>query len=235
MRSESDFHVPVVKNTFIEIMKPSTAFARRVSLPGSSKLCREDDRVQRTCSDLSTNASTSGSSCDSDEWTMGSMPSMESSAVSDVPTHRRASAKAMVACKPMHKARMDRVIRQVAKILEASDKVSKVDVVDASLVVQVNGEGDLLTQEVSSLAQKTLLDVTTQSKFIYAMGFAANPFKIYANGFEVTLGAMENAKRACWHVFKKGVCRHGASCCKQHAVLEESLQVVIKVAPANIH
>lgn len=233
MQFEGQLHIPVVKNTFIEIMKPSVASARRMSLPTSSKLCREDDdSFRRTYSDASTVASTStsGSSCDSDEWTVVSTPSEQSSVVSDVAVPGRPSAKATVSCKPHHKARMDKIIRRVAKILEASDMVAKVDVADACLVLQVHGKSDSLTQEVSTLAQKTLLEVTTQSKCIYAMGFTTNPFTMHANGFEVTLGAMENASRACWHVFKKGFCRHGANCCKQHPILETSVQVVIQAA-----
>lgn len=236
MQLEGQLHVPVVKNTFIEVMEPSAASARRMSLPAFLHLCRErcdgSDDIKRRVSDLSTVASTtSGSSSDSDEWATNSMVLDQFSLIPAVPEYVGSSGKATASCKPHHKARMDKVIRRVAKALEASDMIDKVEVASGSLIIQMHGTSNSLKQEVSALAQKTILEVTTQSKCIYAMGFASSSaFKMHANGFEVTLGAMENASRACWHVFKKGFCRHGDNCCKQHAVLETPLQVIVSVS-----
>jgi len=238
MQLEGQLHIPFVKNTFIQLVQPSVASARRMSLPPSLVLCRKGcDRLvdfKRTDSEVSTVASIYGSSYDSDEGTIVSMVSEQSSVISELPPHVMSSMKASRSCKPHHKARMDKVIRRAAKVLEACDMIVKVDIADGSLTIQVLGASDSCTQQVLTLAQKTLLEVTTQSKCIYAMGFATpSPFRMHANGFEATLGTMENATRACWHVFKKGVCRHGANCCKQHPVLEAPLQVIIIEAVAT--
>jgi len=239
MQFEGQLHIPVIKNTFIVVnMEPIVASARRMSLPGSLHLCREGCQgpmdSKRTNSDVSIVVSISRSSCDAEDWTIMSMLSEQSSATSEQPPHVRSSAKAAGSCKPHHKARMDRVIRRVAKMLEDSDMIAKVDIADGSLTIQVHSASDSLTQQVSTLAQTTLLEVTTQSKCIYALGFATpSPFRTHASGFEAALGVMENASRACWHVFKRGFCRHGANCCKQHPVLERPLQVIIESAAAN--
>jgi len=47
-------------------------------------------------------------------------------------------------------------------------------------------------------------------------------------GFEATLAAMENARNACYHIFKKGFCRHGDQCSKQHPVCQQTVQVVVE-------
>jgi hypothetical protein len=148
----------------------------------------------------------------------------------------RSNAKATGSCKAHHKVRLDKVIRNTVSLLEASDMIAKVDIVDGCLIIQVHGAVDPVKQEVLTLAQKILLEVTTKSKCIYALGFATpNVFRSNADGFDVTLGAMESATRACWHVFKKGSCRHGASCSNQHPVLTVPVRVIIEAIGTHMN
>jgi hypothetical protein len=187
-------------------------------------------RGQHRVSDVST---ISWTSCDPEDWT--AVPVPPAKPVTGV-TRVRSNAKTTSSCKAHHKARLDNVIKNVVKMLETSDMIAKVDIVDGCLTIQVHGAVDPVMQEVSTLAQKILLEVTSQSKCIYALGFATpKVFRKHADGFEVTLGAMESAARACWHVFKKGACRHGASCCNQHPVLTVPVRVVIEAVDMPVN
>jgi hypothetical protein len=90
-------------------------------------------------------------------------------------------------------------------------------------------DSDVVTDQVLAFAQKALLEVTANSKCIYVMGYCTpQAFTRHSHGFEVTLGAMENATKACWHVFKKGVCRHDINCSKQHAMYKVPLRLSVE-------
>merc|ERR1719321_309369 len=66
------------------------------------------------------------------------------------------------------------------------------------------------------------------------MGYAGpKPFTLKPQGFEATLGVMENARSACYHVFKKGFCRHGSECSKNHPACQQTVQVVVENASLN--
>jgi hypothetical protein len=113
-------------------------------------------------------------------------------------------------------------------MLSTCGLVTQVDIDEDTLTISVHVATETLKQQALAQAQKTLLEVTTQSKCVYIMGYAStNPFRLRADGFEATVGLMENATRACWHVFKKGFCRHGVTCNKQHPVFEVPLQVSV--------
>jgi len=239
-------HVAVVKNTFIQVLKPGSRSARRLSLPASLHLCTEYcDSICDSNSDSSIAASPiSPISCDAERerattWCVSSMSSeqsivqppmswQQSASIVGTSKYGKPKSKLLGACQPHHKARIDKAIRRVANILKTSDLVTQVDIDEESLTISVHVASESFRQQALSHAQKTLLEVTTQSKCIYIMGYASSsPFRVHADGFEVTIGLMENASRACWHVFKKGFCRHGVNCSKQHPVFEVPLQVAV--------
>lgn len=66
------------------------------------------------------------------------------------------------------------------------------------------------------------------------MGYCSpKPFVMQPQGFEATLAAMETKMNACWHMFKRGFCRHGAECAKQHPAVELPVRVVVESAQFN--
>jgi hypothetical protein len=138
-----------------------------------------------------------------------------------------------------YKMHFVRVLHSVARYLKKSELVVNVDISedpkDCSIVLQVNGEeGDYLIERAVTLAKEALLDAASHSKCIYVMGYSSpKPFEIRAQGFQCTLGAMENAKEACWHVFKKGYCRHEGNCCKQHPGCSVPVRVLIETVEFN--
>lgn len=90
------------------------------------------------------------------------------------------------------------------------------------------------TDRLATIAKDALLDAASGSRCIYFMGYTAPKSSVFRpQGFEATLGAMESARDACWHVFKKGFCRHGEDCCKQHPVCEVPIDVVIECTQFN--
>lgn len=61
------------------------------------------------------------------------------------------------------------------------------------------------------------------------MGYCSpRPFLMQPQGFEATLAAMDSKTNACWHIFKRGFCRHGAECAKQHPVVQLPVRVVVE-------
>jgi hypothetical protein len=130
------------------------------------------------------------------------------------------------------------VIREMVRILQNSELIAKVEVCDTSgdcsIVVQTGSADDSLTEQVLTQAKQALLEAANHSKSVYVMGYCSpNPFTMVSQGFEATLGAMENAGQACWHLFKKGFCRHDADCCKQHPTHKVPVRVLVEHATFN--
>lgn len=66
------------------------------------------------------------------------------------------------------------------------------------------------------------------------MGYCSpKPFVMQPQGFEATLAAMESPVSACWHVFKKGFCRHGNECAKMHPVVEFPVRILVESIQFN--
>jgi len=97
-----------------------------------------------------------------------------------------------------------------------------------SVVIQPS-RPSVKTELLESLAQKALLDATETTNCIFVLGYCSPaPFSTRPQGFGATLVAMTNAKTACWHMFKKGFCRHGDGCDKQHPPLEVPVHVLVE-------
>jgi hypothetical protein len=135
------------------------------------------------------------------------------------------------------------MFQSVSDFLLSSDIIENVeicdDLQDCTIVIRAHGGGDYLVERVLTLAKEALLDATGHSKCLYVMGYTApKPFKMGALGFECTLGVMQNIVKACWHVFKKGYCRHEHDCIKQHPVCTVPMRVLVATAelsaPLNI-
>jgi hypothetical protein len=127
------------------------------------------------------------------------------------------------------------VIREVVKLLQSSSLTSKVEVCetsqDCSIVVQTDGGDDCLAEQVLTLAKEALLQATSHSKSVYVMGYCSpNPFTPLSQGFEATLGSMDNAGQACWHLYKKGFCRHDSACNKHHPAHKVPVRVLVEQA-----
>jgi len=56
------------------------------------------------------------------------------------------------------------------------------------------------------------------------------PFISEPQGFRATLGVMENPRTACYHIYKKGFCRHGSACRKEHPAIQVPIHVIIETA-----
>jgi len=141
-----------------------------------------------------------------------------------------------------YKRYFSEVIEVAKKRMLSFGHVSNVEIGEdedggCSIIVQCRSEGhdELETGQLLELAQESLLHACSVSRCIYIMGyFAGQPFTSKPQGFQLTMGAMESHKTACWHVFKKGFCRHGADgCVKQHPAGEMSVQVLIEHAQFN--
>jgi len=139
-----------------------------------------------------------------------------------------------------YKKRFAEVVAWAKKAIKGIEHVASVQVSDSpagwTVIIQPQGVGDEdgQTDALIAKAKEALLDAATKSKCVYLMGYCTpNPFSMRPQGFEATLGAMENAKSACWHVFKKGFCRHGDTCSKRHAACTMSVEVLVEGATFN--
>jgi len=143
--------------------------------------------------------------------------------------------------KQRYKKQIAEVIRMTRVNLKWSEHIKDVEVSEEAdgswnIVVQPRGSDDnsLQTELLLTLAKETLLDAAASSKCIYVMGYCApKPFNMKPQGFEATLGAMQVAQDACWHVFKKGFCRHAEDCCKQHPGYQAPVHVVVEGTQLN--
>jgi len=105
-----------------------------------------------------------------------------------------------------------------------------------SVIIQPKGtcESQSQTELLMTLAQKALQDAADQSKCIYVMGYCGGkPFNMRAQGFEAKLGAMRSASSACWHIYKKGFCRHQESCNKQHPACQVPVRFLVEGVQLN--
>eukprot|EP00427_Karlodinium_veneficum_P021706 CAMPEP_0169100880 /NCGR_PEP_ID=MMETSP1015-20121227/21328_1 /TAXON_ID=342587 /ORGANISM="Karlodinium micrum, Strain CCMP2283" /LENGTH=448 /DNA_ID=CAMNT_0009161861 /DNA_START=136 /DNA_END=1482 /DNA_ORIENTATION=- len=127
-----------------------------------------------------------------------------------------------------------RIVKAAVKTMRDSQLTSNVDVSDSlrdcAIVIQKRGDA-VNTEQVLELAYHALLDAASKSKFIFVMGFTSQkPSNACPMGFEATLGAMESATTACWHIFKKGFCRHGDDCRKQHPSCTMPIRILVETS-----
>lgn len=136
---------------------------------------------------------------------------------------------------PHYKFHIAKVVKTAMDTLQKCALASHVQILenprDCTITLKTKAAGELARANMLAAAKQALSDAAAQSKCIFVMGFAApDPFTMTPLGFEATLGAMENAKTACWHVFKKGFCRHESGCRMQHAVAKVPVRVVVESA-----
>jgi len=132
--------------------------------------------------------------------------------------------------------RFAEVINYVKKKLQESELVAHVEASDDMngwfLTIQPKGLGESWQSDsLIAAAKEALLEAASQSKRSYVMGYCGpKPFIEQPQGFEATLGIMESARSACYHVFKKGFCRHGTECSKQHPANLVPVHVLVESA-----
>lgn len=142
--------------------------------------------------------------------------------------------------KQHYKHRFLEVINWAKKEIQDSQLAATVQVADdangLSLIIRPKAAAEMGSQEehLIGIAKDALLRAASKSKCIYLLGYCSSkPFILRPQGFEASLGAMENATSACWHVFKKGFCRHGANCSKQHPACQMPVHVLVESAQLN--
>lgn len=138
------------------------------------------------------------------------------------------------------KRQFEDVINRAKRAMQDSGHVANVEICHdedgCSVIVQPieTADGEWQTERLLTIAKESLLQASLKSKCIYLMGYCApKPFVMRPQGFEATLGAMESAKTACWHVYKKGFCRHGATCNKQHPACQMPVRVLVESVQFN--
>lgn len=135
-----------------------------------------------------------------------------------------------------YKRQFSEVLARAKNIMKASEHLAHVelcaDTRGWSFILQANGKADALeTERLLSIAKGALLESTSKSKCAYIIGYCSpKPFVMQPRGFEATLGAMGSAQTACWHIFKKGFCRHGATCNKEHPACQVPVRVLVESA-----
>jgi hypothetical protein len=136
--------------------------------------------------------------------------------------------------------RFEEVITWAKRSLQQSGEFAQIEVTDETngwvimLKPRALNDGSWQAEHPLTLAKQALLDASSTSKCVYVMGYAgAKPFTQTPQGFEATLGIMQNARSACYHVFKKGFCRHGTDCTKQHPACQQTVKFVVESSSMN--
>lgn len=131
------------------------------------------------------------------------------------------------------------VLTWAMNVLQESPDITNVEVVDEqdgfNVIIQPNGrDREWQTESLLTLAKEVLLDAATKSRCVYLQGYCSpKPFVMKPQGFEAILSAMESPVTACWHIFKKGFCRHGNDCTKTHPAAEVPVRVVVESVQLN--
>jgi len=139
---------------------------------------------------------------------------------------------------PKHVAQFEVVMQSMKKTVEDLMHVVAVELSQHaggwSFIVRPHADSDLPTDRFLTIAKEALLEAATQAQCMFILGYcSAKPFAMRPQGFEATLGLMENKSVACWHLFKKGFCRHGESCNKQHPALQMPVRILIASMQLN--
>lgn len=130
------------------------------------------------------------------------------------------------------------IIRDAMKIIEQAKEVFRItlhedDRGEWTAVIYPRGqqsEDPAKAMEVlTALAKDTIMATANKSKHIYLIGYCASWTKARPCGFDATFAAMHNAGFACWHLYKKGFCRHESQCRKQHPQFLVPIHVIISV------
>lgn len=85
-------------------------------------------------------------------------------------------------------------------------------------------------------ARDALLAATTQSRGVYALGYATEPFEnFYDLGFKANLSVMPLARQdtACWDTFMTGFCPRPSACRWSHPGASDSMEISILLREAQ--
>jgi hypothetical protein len=131
-----------------------------------------------------------------------------------------------------------KVIKKTMNVLRKSELIANAEKSQSSheclLTIRLSAQGALQKDQALAVVQKAMLYTADACKSMYIIGFRSpSAFIPTVSGFDVKYGAMGNAKAACWQIFKKGFCRHGDTCCKEHPVWEMPVRVLIEAAPCQ--
>lgn len=141
----------------------------------------------------------------------------------------------------LHKQPIADVISQAKEHMQASESIGSVKICEDasgwSIVIKPSVDIDSdewQTEALLTIAKDCLLQAALSTKNIFVMGYCSpNAFPMRAQGFEASLGVMQAPSQACWHVFKKGFCRHAGDCSKQHPAIEVPVRVLVESAQFN--
>jgi hypothetical protein len=253
---DEEICMPVVKNTFLTLQQHSPCANRRLSIPASLRLCVEkaprdekdcqrESAKHRACSDAST---AFGTDIDDEDAVLRSDSGLtDVSSRSNLGSRGRSNSKESANSNPQPQQTCGwepwmrypydfaKVIKRTIRLMQESELIASVEKSQSPneciLTIRMSAEGACQKDQVLAVAQKALLDIAVPCKSIYIVGFRSpSPFVPTASGFDVKYGAMGNANAACWHYFKRGFCRYGDTCRKQHAIWEMPTRVLIEDA-----
>jgi len=130
------------------------------------------------------------------------------------------------------------VLRTAMNAIWASGQAASVELSGGmdgwSITIKAANGDSQLTESLLTVAKDAILQASSQNKSIYVLGYCSpKPFVTKPQGFSGSLCIMESPTIACWHLYKKGFCRHADDCCKQHPSVQVPLQVVVETSMFN--
>jgi hypothetical protein len=128
------------------------------------------------------------------------------------------------------------VINGARKTLLKGEHIKDVDVCSPdrsaswSVSVLLNATANTVsTESLLKEVKDAFLAGSQASKHAYVLGYCSpKAFSDLPGGFELNIGVMEHPAYACWHIFKKGFCRHNTECVKQHPAARIAVRVLIE-------
>jgi hypothetical protein len=142
--------------------------------------------------------------------------------------------------KPHFRKRLMEVFDIAKLAMQSSQCVAEVDMTECEgtlcfvLRPRVSHNSTCQIDEIIELAKNALWEAAEPSNCIYLLGYTVpKAFTPQPQGFSVNFGVMENANNTCWHIFKKGFCRHGANCSKKHPACQVLVRVLVESTQLN--
>lgn len=149
------------------------------------------------------------------------------------PTPPEAMPEAWIASDPFE-LEVFSIVNTVMAVLVATGLVVSADIVrDAGRItipVVISSHDSWVAESLLSCAKQGIVESTRQAcSCAHLLGKCRTPLLRSRQGFQVTLGTMEDPNRACWDLYRDGWCRRGSCCHWKHPERSIQIEVAIEV------
>lgn len=225
----------IVKNTFIVVQEDeSQPSRRRRSVPPSLRFSATAPRLKEDDDKASVSTADRSELSKSTAETAPSVPSAQSGRIK-----LTSKAEAWEPGAPPQDPLFQEFQQEASQIIMTAQAALQADGRASCVQAMTAWEGMCLRifvpggcEDILEVAKAALLSAADLSTSTYIMGYGGNPFTTQLGGFTATMGAMRDESKACWEMYRYGICRRSCHCRWQHPPFLTSITVSVEVADA---